>query len=340
MSAPDARGEFGLIERIIHRLGDAAARDILVPPGDDAAAWRARGAVTVATTDAMVEGVHWRASDSPDGRATMSWTDVGWRAIASNVSDIAAMGAVPDFALISAILGPSLSTGGALDCLVDGIAEACRAHEVRVAGGDLDRGAQSVVAVTLIGHLDGEAALRRDGARVGDVVAVSGHPGASAAGLALIEAGRDHEPAFGSLVQAHRRPRARVVLGHGALESGLLCAIDISDGVLQDLGHLAERSGVGIEVELNALPVASAALAAFGRERALDLCLGGGEDFELAFTGPAARIEGLSTSSLPVTVVGRVVEAHPGEAWALDERGERYVPPSIGWDHFRGVATS
>jgi thiamine-monophosphate kinase len=326
-------GEFGLIERIVARLGEAAARDILVAPGDDAAAWANRGAVTVATTDALVEGVHWRSAGT-QGRPTMSWADAGWRAIASNVSDIAAMGAIPDFALVSAVLGATLDLE-ALDCLIDGMAAACLEHGVRIVGGDIDRGAQTVLGVTLLGHATGGTLLRRDTAREADAVAVSGHPGASAAGLALIEAEREQEPGVATLVEAHRRPRARVALGRHALDSAVRCGIDVSDGLLQDLGHVAERSKIGVEIDIERLPLHPAAVAALGRERAIDLALGGGEDYELALAAPEHILRALHTAELPVTVIGRVVTAHPGEAWAIDANGRRYVPPSSGWDHLR-----
>ncbi|MSP22083.1 MAG: thiamine-phosphate kinase [Dehalococcoidia bacterium] len=334
MTNLESLGEFGLIERIVTRLGEAAARNILVPPGDDAAAWRNQGAVTVATTDALVEGVHWR-SGLEGTRATMSWADAGWRAIASNVSDIAAMGAIPDFAIVSVVLGPGLDLD-ALDCLIDGMSAACLAHGVQIAGGDIDRGSQTVLGVTLIGHTESDALLRRDGARLGDLIAVSGHPGASSAGLALIEAGREGEPDVEALLEANRRPHARVELGRAAIEVGVRCAIDVSDGLLQDLGHIAERSGVGIEVDLDALSLSMDAVGALGVGRARDLALGGGEDYELALAGPEAALHALWSDELPVTVVGRVVAEHPGEAWALDGRGERYMPSSSGWDHLTG----
>jgi len=329
-----ALGEFGLIERIVARLGEAAARDILVPPGDDAAAWRHRGAVTVVTTDALVEGIHWRSRTGARGEPpTMTWADAGWRAIASNVSDIAAMGAIPDFAVVSAVLGEHVDLE-ALDGLVEGMAAACLAHGVRIAGGDVDRGTETVLAVTLIGHAEGGTLLRRDTARLDDFIAVSGHPGSSAAGLALIEAGRGAEAGAHDLVAAHRRPRARVELGRAALDASLRCGIDVSDGLLQDLGHIAERSHIGIEIDAERLPLYPAAVALLGRERAVDLALGGGEAYELALAGPEERLRALSTAALPVTLIGRVVAAHPGEAWALDAYGRRYEPRSAGWDHF------
>ena len=333
MASYRSLGEFGLIERIVARLGEAAARYILVPSGDDAAAWTHRGAVTVATTDALVEGVHWRSSlEGVPTLPTMSWADAGWRAIASNVSDIAAMGATPDFALVSAVLGPALALD-ALDCLIDGMGASCLEHGVRITGGDVVGGAQTVLGVTLIGHADSAALLRRDGARFGDLVAVSGTLGASAAGLAIIEAGRTDEPGLAPLLEAHRRPRARVALGLAALEAGVRCALDVSDGLLQDLGHLAVRSRLGIEVDLDALPLSFDAVGALGVSRARDLALGGGEDYELALIGPGRALRGLGTDELPVTIIGRVVAEHPGEAWAIDRQGERYLPPSSGWDH-------
>ena len=330
---PDSElGEFALIDRIVARLGDAAAREIIVPPGDDAAVWAVEGGgAVVATTDALVEGNHWR-------RDTMSMADVGWRAIAANVSDIAAMGATPQYALVASVLALAL-TLDELDAFIDGMAEACRCHGVRVAGGDIVRGKETAFAVTLLGSatmVDGRASvLRRDAATVGDAVAVSGTPGASAAGLALIEAGREAEPSAAALLAAHRRPVARVALGRAAVDAGVGCAIDVSDGLLQDLGHIAERSEVGVEIDVEALPLHPAAVALLGERRARDLALGGGEDFELALTGPADLLVGLSTPELLVTVIGRVVDDHPGDAWAIESDGERYEPSSAGWDQLR-----
>ena len=324
-------GEFALIDRIIERLGDAAATDILVPPGDDAAVWTAPGEAVVATIDALVEGTHWR-------RDTMSPADVGWRAIAASVSDIAAMGATPDHALVATVLATSFTLDD-VDALIDGMAEACRRHGVRIAGGDITRGNETAVVVTLLGgaalQRGGARVLRRDAARAGDAVAVSGTPGAAAAGLALIEAGREAEPSAAALIAAHRRPIARVALGRAAVEAGIACAIDISDGLLQDLGHLAGRSGAGIEIDLEALPLHPAAVELLGEQQARDLALGGGEDFELALTGPAQALKRLATPELAVGVIGRVVAEHAGEVVVRDASGRRYDPPSPGWDQLR-----
>ena len=337
----DALSEFDLIDRIVARLGEAAARDILVPPGDDAAVWLSGAGATVATTDALVEGTHWRTD-------TMGWSDVGWRAIASNVSDIAAMGARARFVLIATVLGPTLNIED-IDALIDGVAASCLTHGVRVAGGDITRGPTTMLSITLLGEANADAdvsadgapsLLRRNGARVGDAIAVSGHPGAAAAGLALIEAGRASEEGVADLLRAHRRPIARTALGLAAVSAGVRCGIDVSDGLLQDAGHIAERSGVGVELNLEALPFHHAAVAALGDVTACDLALGGGEDYELLLAGPRAVLETLGTPEVPVTVIGSVVAEHTGEAWAVDAGGERYAPPSAGWDHLRAKATT
>ena len=328
----DSIGEFGLIDRIVARLGDAAARDIVVPPGDDAAAWAVDVGLVVASVDTLAEGTHWR-------RDTMSFADVGWRAVATSVSDLAAMGADPGYVLIAAELAPDVELDD-VDAFADGVAEACRRYGVRVAGGNVAGAAATSVSTTAFGSAstldDGTAALlRRDAARPGDLVAVSGTPGAAAVGLALIEAGRAAEEAAAPLVAAHRRPPARLDLGRAAVAAGVRCAIDISDGLLQDLGHVARASGVGIEVDAAALPLHPAAAALLDAENALELALRGGEDYELALTAPAATLGALPPTETTITTIGRVVTAHPGEVVALGGDGLPLAQPSGGWDQLR-----
>lgn len=330
-------GEFSLIDRIVSRLGAAAAKEIIVPPGDDAAVWAVPpGAAAVATIDLLTEDTHWR-------RDTMTYADAAWRAVAANVSDLAAMGAEPGYLLVGLSLGPDL-TLEELDTLIEGMLESCLAHHIRIAGGDVVRASTTAISIAAYGHVvpvSGSTTLpilRRNGAKPGDRLAVSGHPGASAAGLDLIEAGRALERGAEPLLREHRRPRARVALGRTAAAAGITCAIDISDGLLQDLGHIAVASNVGIEVAAAALPLHPATVELLGKQRALDLALGGGEDFELAMTGPADTFRKLdtgSTAGVPVTLIGRVVGAHPGEVVVWTDDNEAYEPPSRGWDQLR-----
>ncbi len=322
-----SQSEFALIDRIIARLGDAAASDILVAPGDDAAAWVPVGGAVVASTDTIAEGTHWRP-----GLLTMA--DVGWRAIATSVSDLAAMGATPQVVLVAASLGPAV-TLEELNELIDGMAEACIAHEVKVAGGDVVRGRSTSLTITSLGgaRLDraGRAmVMRRDAAQVGDSVAISGSPGAAATGLRLAERGVEISPATTEALTAWRRPRARTELGLAAENLGVPCAIDVSDGLVQDLRHIAERSGVGVELDLDALPLPTSAVATFGSEEARDLVLAGGDDYELLLVARNSVLEALEG----VTIIGRVVETHPGEVVVRQVDGAPYPIPA-GWDQLR-----
>ena len=334
-------GEFDLIERFLARLGANAATTIAVPPGDDAAAWAMPpGALAVASVDTLTEGTHWR----PD---TMGYADIGWRAVATALSDLAAMGAEADVLLVACVLGPTL-TLDEVDEVASGLAEACAEHGVRVAGGDTARGAATSLSVTALGHALPRAAgeppplLLRSGARTGDAIAVSGRPGAASAGLALIDAGRASEPAAAPLVSAHRRPRARLSLGRRALAAGVRAAVDISDGLLQDLGHLARASGVAASLDLASLPLHPAAARLLGERRARDLALGGGDDYELLLAGPASVLGDLSGPELEVTMIGRArrpsAGSPAGTVRVLDERGNAYDPPAGGWDHLLSAA--
>ena len=331
MTADPLPGEFTLIDRIVARLGEAAATDVLLGPGDDAAVWLPSEAAVVATTDALAEGTHWRAD-------TMSLEDVGWRAIVTNVSDLAAMGARAQYVLVAAMLGPNVELGD-IDGFVEGVAAACKEHGVRVAGGDVVRAASTAFSVSAIGaaRLDraGRAlVLRRDAARPGDAVAVSGYVGAAAAGLALIQQRTFERPAS-TLINAHRRPRARLELGQAALSGGVACGMDVSDGLAQDLGHIARRSGVGIEVDVAALPVHPAAVELFGVDAAREFALAGGEDYELALTGRAEALRVLAARHGPLQVIGRVVDAHPGEVVVLEANGLPYARETAGWDQMQ-----
>lgn len=328
-----AGGEAALIRRIIERLGAAAAAEIVVPPGDDAAAWYADRAVTVATTDALAADSHFRTD-------TMSWADVGWRAVASNVSDLAAMGAVPRYLLLAVACGPDLD-GDALDALTDGIAAAAVHHGVRVAGGDLLRATTTVIAVTALGEAETAGALlRRDAARAGDAVAVTGVLGGAAGGLRAIEAGMEGDPRAAALLDAHRRPVARTAVGRAAVACGVRVACDLSDGLARDLGHVARASGVGVEVALPALPLHPACVEMWGAVAAQRAATGGGEDYELVLLAPAATLAALEGAlralphAPPLVTIGQAVAGHPGEVWFLDAAGRRVAAPAAGWDPF------
>ena len=321
-------GEFGLIERLASALDDEAAADLIVGIGDDAAAWRAGDQLLLATTDTLVEGVHFRPEFAP-------WADVGWKALAVNISDIAAMGGEPLFALVTLAL-PLETEISFADELYEGLMDCAREYGVTVAGGDIVRAPQISVTIALIGRAqmpDGEPILmRRDGARAGDVIAVTGTLGDAAAGLWRLRKGAGHDE---PLVQAHLRPVPPLETAQQAARIGIGCAIDVSDGLVQDLAHICRRSGLGAVVEVDLLPLSDALSSAYP-EDALALACTGGEDYELLVTGTEDGIEQLTEeAAVPITVIGRMVKAQEHCPKLLDASGTEIALPAAGWDHLR-----
>lgn len=275
---------------------------------------RPRGQLLLAA-DAVVAGVH-------ADLALVGLDDLGWKAMAVNVSDLAAMGGTPTHALVT-LAGPLAEMD--FDLLYDGLTEAADAYRCPLVGGDLSAAPVLVVAVAVAGDGAGPGRpVLRSGAHPGDTVFVTGPLGASAAGLELLRAGRAAEAP--SLVAAHRRPQARVVEGATARACGATAMIDVSDGLAVDLRRLATASGVGVVLE--AVPVAA------GVEKATDdveaMALGGGEDYELVFTSALrSRVDdAFSAAGLrrPL-VIGRCTEDP-------SERRLRDGPlPRLGWEH-------
>ena len=306
-------GEFGLIEEIAAALprSDRA----IVGIGDDAAVLTAPDSRVVATTDLLVEGRHFRRDWS--GAA-----DIGAKAAARNLADVAAMGAVPVALLVGFAAPGDLAVAWARE-LMAGLAAECARAGATVAGGDVS-GAESVVlAVTALGDLAGRDPVTRAGARPGDVLAYAGVLGESAAGLALLEAGRTR-PA--RLIAAQRRPAPPYHAGPEAAALGATAMIDVSDGLLADAGHLARASGVQIDIGTGRFPgnpALTAAATALGHPGALDWVLTGGEDHALVATFPAGR-------ELPGnwTVIGQVRE---GRGVLVNGNA---VTGRAGWNHF------
>ncbi|HEY8172389.1 MAG TPA: thiamine-phosphate kinase [Dehalococcoidia bacterium] len=324
-------GEFGLIERLRASIrGAGAAERLVVGPGDDAAVWRFGERCVIATTDTMVAGVHF-----VPGR--VSWTDVGWKALATNISDVAAMGGTPSFALVTLSL-PEDTTIADIDALYDGLHTCATEFGVTIAGGDVVSSAVFSVTVALLGEPSMDVAgapalLRRDAARAGDAIAVSGPLGGSAGGLRMLLSGdEDRSP----LLARHMRPRPRIDAGTAAIAAGVQCAIDISDGLVQDLGHICRASGLGAEIVASRVPVDPALTAAFPHD-AMTMALTGGEDYELILVAPAERIDAVSAAlHAPLVIIGTMVETKQPAVRVLDDRGAEAAIENAGWDHLRG----
>ncbi|EIE97932.1 thiamine-phosphate kinase [Saccharomonospora glauca] len=268
-----AIGEFGLIRRVTENMPQPSTT--LLGPGDDAAVVAAPDGRVVATTDALVEGVHFR----------LDWStpvQVGRKAVAVNLADIAAMGAVPT-SIVVALACPSDTPTAVVTELLEGVtAEAGRVH-AGVVGGDMVRADHIMISITALGDLGGRPPVTRSGARPGDVVAVCGRLGWASAGLAVLSRGF-RSPV--SVVNAQRCPDPPYAAGPAAALAGATAMIDVSDGLLADLGHLAECSGVGIDVQSDRLTVPERLVdvgAALGADP-MHWVLTGGEDHALAAT--------------------------------------------------------
>ena len=323
-------GEFALIERL-RSIVPGAGAGVIVGIGDDTAVLTA-GAPVLATCDVQVEGVHFT-------RDVCTPADVGWRALAVNLSDIAAMGGVPRYALVSLLIPEALGSA-ALEDLYEGMAELARLHAVAVVGGNVSATPGPLaVDVTVLG--EAERAVLRRGAQPGNGVWITGETGKAAAGRFLLEHRNATAPARETLEAAYRRPVPRVAAGRalGSLaRSGLVTAmIDTSDGTASDVLHLAEASRVGVRLTAAALPVPRG-LPEAARAAGVPIdawTLGGGEDYELLFTaadGFEARADEVAAAAgVGISRIGDVLPEDEGR-WVITAAGERPLRPA-GWDH-------
>lgn len=326
-------GEFGLIAAITEAMAAAsdqagmaaASRALLLGTGDDAAVLQAPDRRVVATTDMLIEGRHFR-------RDWSSAADIGHKAAARNLADVAAMGAVPT-ALLVGFAGPGHLAVDWVTELAAGIAAECASAGAAVAGGDTSSAETVMLAITALGDLAGRDPVTRGGARPGDVIAVAGTLGSAAAGLDLLTEGAALDaPGLAGLASAHRRPSPPYSAGPDAAALGATSLIDVSDGLLADLGHVALASGVRIELASSLVasePVARvAALAqaarALGRSAWLDWVLTGGDDHALVATYPGDVVLPVGWASIGTVATGAGVVID-GEIW----------PGSGGWEHFR-----
>lgn len=312
-------GEFELIARLAKALPCRRA-DVIAGPGDDAALLRPPpGMDLVQTVDTCLEGVHFPTGLDP--------ADVGWRSLAVNLSDLAAMGAEPAWGLLSLAL-PRADEAW-LDAFAAGVAELAAAAGIDLVGGDTVRGPLAVT-FTLTGFVPPGAALRRAGAKPGDDIWVTGPLGGGTAGLAAWRRG-DHDAA-----QPFLRPRPRIAEGR-ALRGLASAAIDVSDGLLQDLGHLLAAGGVGALLELERVPLAPGAAIA---DDGLAMALGGGDDYQLCFTVAAERATELQHAAAdwaePPVRIG-VIRAEAGLELRREGRATEIAVP--GWDHFAGPSS-
>ncbi len=331
-------GEFGLIDLIrtastrCEDPGHTPWREILLGIGDDAAAWQSDDRVQLATTDTLVEGVHFDLG-------VMTWEELGWKALAVNLSDIAAMGGIPNYALLSLALPIKLQVREVSD-FIDSFTQAAAEFGVAVIGGNVATAPNTVITVTVIGRSEGNTLLERSKALSGDQIAVTGYLGASAAGLEILKGAAISDPkAEDILRQAHLRPMPRVKEGQILVKQGVRTAIDISDGLIADLDHICESSRVKAKINIEQVPVHPAVAAHFPNSQ--ELALSGGEDYEIIFVADRATI-GRAKRALrcPVTVIGQITEEElPARVLVVDPSGTTIRYKRKGWDHFKNAVS-
>jgi thiamine-monophosphate kinase len=302
-------GEFELLARIRERLPAGGSR-IHVGMGDDAAV-TVPGGATATSVDAVVEGVHFR-------RDRASLAQIGHKALAAALSDLAAMGAGPGEAYVVLGVPPDLDEDGCLE-LLDGMLAVAETTGTSLAGGDVTRAGELFLAITVVGHAAAaEQLVRRAGAQPGDALVLSGEIGGAGAGLLLLEQpdlGASLPPQVADVLRRRQlEPQPRLEAGQALAEAGATAMIDLSDGLGGDASHLAERSGVGLRIDATALPIApgvAEVAAAAGRD-AIALAASGGEDYELLAALPASKVAEAAdrlreASDLRLTPVGEIV---------------------------------
>jgi len=330
LDAP-ASGEGALIARIAQRVGQASLPQpfhLLHGIGDDTAVLQAGDQTLLWTADMLVEGVHFR----------VDWIDpasLGWKSLAVNLSDIAAMGGEPVGALLSVAL-PAEHTGAWLDALIEGLVSCAQTYGVALLGGDTNRAERVVIDVSVLGVVAGQPVLR-SGAQAGDWLLVSGALGGSCAGLHALMAGN----ASAVDLAPHFRPTPRLQVGMFARELGATAMMDLSDGLAADLPKLLRASAVGAVIDAAQVPVHPAA-AHWAQAHGLDpvaFAIAGGEDYELLLAAPPRIAQQLlervpARTGVLLTKIGEVIAAQ--EVWLQHSDGRREsLASAAGWDHFR-----
>ncbi len=328
-------GQFRLIDLVNEMVNksrneeSASWQNLIIGIGDDTAAWRCDDTTQLAKVDCQVQNVHFSFD-------YVTWEELGWKALAVNLSDIAAMGGFPRYALVSLGLPPDTEVDDVTD-LYRGMLKLAKSSGTAVIGGNMSGSAVVFVDVTVIGSTGDKngSMLLRSSVKPGDKVAVTGYVGTAAAGLDMLRKKMRFDAETTNILRiGFARPVPRLAEGRLLIESGVKAAIDISDGLLADLGHICESSRVGADVYIENVPVHPKVRESFG-DKALELALSGGEDYELLFTASREIIEKVKQSArCPVTVIGEIVAA-PGKITLVDGKGNRFSPGKTGWDHFK-----
>ena len=328
-------GEFGVIDllnaMIVEQRAEAdkasaSGFHLLVDTGDDTAAWKTTEATELFTTDTVVEGVHFTRDTTP-------WQDLGWKSMASNISDIAAMGGLPKYALVTLGLPPETEVEDIRE-LYQGMLRIANTYGVALVGGDMVRSPAVFITISLTGVHPGQPMLR-SAAQIGDEIAVTGPVGGSGGGLrVMLDTPELPGEAADYLRRCHRLPEPAVVQGRFLADHGVRAAMDVSDGLTDDLSKLCSASGVSARVYSNQIPLHPLLKQAFP-DKFMELALNGGEDYVLLFTAaPELMREVVPLLPSGAAVIGEVLVGEPGQVRVVDSEGIEKVADRRGWDHF------
>jgi len=326
-------GEFGLIN-LIHsnitryeNFGRTPWQEVIVGIGDDAAAWQGDNQIQLATTDTLVQDIHFNLD-------VIHWEELGWKALAVNISDIAAMGGIPKYALLALALPGELEVEN-ISKFTNGMMDLARKLGVAIVGGNVATAQNVVITVTIIGCSKGGVILRRSTASPGDQIAVTGYLGSSAAALEMFKGKTISDPKLHNVLrQAHFKPMPKIKEGQLLVKQGVKTAIDISDGLIADLDHICESSKVNAKIKVEQVPVRPVVIKNFPNYR--ELALSGGEDYELLFTADEVTINrAKQTLNCPVTVIGDIIEEKSStRVNVVDSTGNIIHYKKGGWEHF------
>ncbi len=295
--------------------------------GDDAAAWQGDTSTQLATTDSFIQDVHFSLDIA-------SWEDLGWKAMASNLSDIAAMGGVPRYALVSLAIPPHTEVEDVTG-LYGGMIELAQQFGVAIIGGDINSAPLVAITITILGCTKSRDnhILTRSSAQPGEQVAVTGYLGTAAAGLEMLTKQFQFAPEAASLLkESFLHPYPRLTEGQLLIDQGVKTAIDISDGLISDLNQICKSSRVGARIKTDRVPIQPTVKTNLS-QKSLELALSGGEDYELLFTASAEVIDKVKgVASCPITVIGEIVADN--KITLVDSQGNPFNLGKTGWEHF------
>jgi thiamine-monophosphate kinase len=324
-------GEFGLIDRLNKMIADAkinkAFPGLILGIGDDTAVWQGDNTIQLATVDTMIQGVHFTLD-------TATWQEIGWKSLAINLSDIAAMGGVPRYALIALALPEDTDATNVTE-LYQGMIVIAKEYGVAIVGGNISRAPQVSITITALGSCPDNKILKRSNAKAGDAISITGYAGSAAAGLEMLKKKLNFKPADAKYLRnAFLHPIPRISEGRLFIKNGVTTAIDTSDGLLADLRHICEASKVSAKVNVDLVPISDIVKNNFG-EKALEMALGGGEDYELIFTGNIETVNRVKKEAkCPVTIIGEIISGRAGKIDLIDNNGKPVTINKTGWTHF------